>query len=131
MRKRQKTNPYKRRRNQHSKGRAFERYGLSLNRFDIKDIIIAIRSQRAVFIKRHSNRITEWTVEIKNTTVRVLYDRIHECIATVLPVQKPQLVEKTIVEQVRSSPGGKYFPPWAPWPGGKEESFAKNSPRDN
>lgn len=75
-------------RNQHSKDRALERYGLELNRFDLKEIIDKIRAEKGYFIRRRSCRVSEWEVEVKGKLIRVLFDKIHNCIATVVPIDK-------------------------------------------
>lgn len=75
-------------RNKHSKDRARERYGLALNLFDLKEAIALIKSNKACFIRRRSYRVSEWLVEIKGNIVRVLYDKNHHCIATILPLKE-------------------------------------------
>jgi len=75
-------------RHQHSKDRARQRYGLELNRFDLKKIIAKIHAKEGHFIRRRSCRISEWEVEIKGEVIRVLFDKVHNCIATIIPIDK-------------------------------------------
>ncbi len=79
---------FRKSRNQHSKERALERYGLKLNHSDIQKAIAKISGKKAVFIRRRSWRVGEWVVEVRGESLRVLYDKNHHCLATVLPMYK-------------------------------------------
>jgi hypothetical protein len=88
MGKRKNKNSYKKLRTAHSKYRAWQRYEIQLNRFDLKGAVTKIQTNKANFVKRLSHRVSEWIVEVKGETLRVLYDKKHQCIVTVLPKQK-------------------------------------------
>ncbi len=72
----------------HAKRRAFERYGINLNHKLLNSIKKRIKTKNAVFIKRHSLRVTEWEVEVASKNVRLLYDSIHHEVVTCLTPKK-------------------------------------------
>ncbi|MFH0873975.1 MAG: hypothetical protein V1846_04045 [Candidatus Komeilibacteria bacterium] len=76
----------------HAKRRAWERCGLALTKADLSDIVrqIRLQSERAIFVRRYSNRVSLWLVSInvpdeKPTHHRVLYDKQRHQIVTFLP----------------------------------------------
>ena len=88
MGKKRNKNGYKKARTAHSKYRAWQRYDMQLNRFDFKGAVTKIQTNKASFINRLSHRVSEWIVEVKGESLRVLYDKKHQCIVTVLPRQE-------------------------------------------
>ncbi len=69
----------------HSKRRASERYGLNIGRAGLRVIVDSIRSGNAMFIRRESNRISEWKVEYQGVEMRVIYDKRRSMVVTFLP----------------------------------------------
>lgn len=69
----------------HSKRRASERYGVNIGRAGLWDIVNKIRSGRAIFIRKETNRISEWKVEHGGVLMRVIYDRRRKMVVTFLP----------------------------------------------
>lgn len=77
----------------HAKRRALERYGLQLNRFDIKTIIKMIQTQNAFFIESQSHRLKKYQITYKSTTAIVIYDKLRKEIVTFLPKENNELAE--------------------------------------
>ncbi len=72
----------------HFKARALERYGLELNRHDLRDIAKMIQRNSGQFIEKQSNRITVWEVTYKDTLLRVVYDKNRKVVVTALPFEE-------------------------------------------
>lgn len=73
----------------HTKRRAPERYdGAILSRNDIRAIAQNIKDGKGVFLKKQSNRVTEWEVSHNNILWRVLYDKNRHVIITCLPPRR-------------------------------------------
>lgn len=74
--------------NKHAKKRAEERFGVTLNRYDLYNVSSAIRSQNAKFKQAISNRVTAWIVNVPNTNEEAiaLYDKHRKCVITFLPL---------------------------------------------
>lgn len=73
---------------QHAKQRASERYGVSLTKEALREMVSLIQRQKfpeVKFLRKHSVRVTEWSVDWNGTRFRVLYDKHRKTIATVLP----------------------------------------------
>ena len=68
----------------HAKKRAFERYGLTLNRNDLQDIVNNIH--KAKLLSKTSNRVKVFEVLVKGVSCVVVYDRNRKSIATFLPL---------------------------------------------
>lgn len=69
----------------HSKRRASERYGLNIGRAGLWEIVNIIRSGRAIFVRKETNRVSEWKVEYSGVSMRVIYDRRRKMVVTFLP----------------------------------------------
>ncbi|MBI2048059.1 MAG: hypothetical protein HYT27_02875 [Parcubacteria group bacterium] len=76
----------------HAQKRARERHGLHLDENDLVTLANRIRKQnlpqhkeKAVFVKRKTNRISMWFVWHKNQWLPVAYDKERKSIATILP----------------------------------------------
>jgi hypothetical protein len=69
----------------HAKRRAAERYGLELNRHDMRTLVEQIQHGDAEFIERQSLRVSVWWVTVGGKRCRVVYDRLRKTIVTFLP----------------------------------------------
>lgn len=69
----------------HAKRRAAERYGLILNRSDLREIVLAIQRQQATFLFKESNRLTHYALDFQGKRVVVVYDKQRKTIVTFLP----------------------------------------------
>lgn len=69
----------------HAKRRASERYGLTLNRHEMRGIVTQIRRGKAKFLSRESNRLTHWIAKIHGNDTRIVYDSERHTIVTFLP----------------------------------------------
>jgi len=70
---------------QHSRQRAWERYGIDLDKSLRRRIIQDIQNGRSTPIKTQSNRVTHHSIEVEGKRVRVVYDKRRKDIVTVLP----------------------------------------------
>jgi hypothetical protein len=70
----------------HAKRRAYERYGLTLNRLDLRGMVQQIQGGRAVFVERESLRLTRWIVVVHDLHVTVVFDAQRHAIVTCLPL---------------------------------------------
>ena len=75
----------------HAKKRAFQRYGISLNHEALRSIKKSIETKDAGFLKRRSDRVTEWEVMVESKKVRFLYDSVYHEVVTCLPPRKSSL----------------------------------------
>ena len=48
-----------------------------------------IRQNKATFVRRRSNRVTEWEVALEEGKCRVLYDKQRKQVITFVPSPKP------------------------------------------
>lgn len=71
----------------HAKRRATERFGLTLNRHELRDIAKFIQSGKAEFFDRQSNNVTRWIVKIQGIEVAVVYDKLRKSVRTIMPVE--------------------------------------------
>jgi len=69
----------------HAKRRAYERYGVSLNRTVYHQLVQKIIHQDAQFLKRQSLRVTLHRVEHDGIEYTVAYDKLRKTIITCLP----------------------------------------------
>lgn len=69
----------------HAKKRAKERYGLILNRHDLRAIVDDIHGGRFVLVERQSHRISVYDMVVKGTPVRLVYDHQRQTVVTFLP----------------------------------------------
>jgi hypothetical protein len=76
----------------HTKFRAHQRYGVELNRFDLREIAkmcedshAHFASSRATFIEKKSNTRNLYAVEYKGVTFFVVYSSSTKTLVTVLP----------------------------------------------
>lgn len=69
----------------HAKYRAQQRYGLSLNRHDLRRLVDQIQAGNAQVIKRSSLRVSVLELAIDGLVFRVVYDHKRKNIVTFLP----------------------------------------------
>ena len=70
----------------HAKRRAFERYGVVLNRDDLRTLVRQIQREPGRFIERRTTRITIWRVTLPDGQEAIAaYDSRRGSIATLLP----------------------------------------------
>ena len=73
----------------HSRQRAEERYSFVPNKYDLSVIVNLIKNNKAIFLERRSNRITNWKVTYNNNEYTVGYDSKRHVVATFLnPTEK-------------------------------------------
>lgn len=79
----------------HAKRRAYQRYGLVLNKWDLRELVTAIQSNKATHVEKRSNRVSEWDVQFHGETVRVVYDNMRKTIVTFLemPIRRADEVK--------------------------------------
>jgi hypothetical protein len=70
---------------EHFKRRLWERYGLSINRHEYRDIVVAIQSNQFAFLERESNRVTIWLGIVQGVHVPIVYDSMRKTAVTALP----------------------------------------------
>lgn len=69
---------------EHTAKRFLERYGMVYTQYIKDQLLHKIHTKQANFIKKVTNRISLWDVELKEKTVRVVYDRLRRNVASVL-----------------------------------------------
>lgn len=80
----------------HAKKRAFERYGLMLNRADLMELVNKIHNNSATLLEKQSHRVRVFLVECKGIKVPVVYDNQRKTIVSFLP--------KEYLEEIRYTP---------------------------
>jgi hypothetical protein len=70
----------------HAKLRAEQRFGLSLSRDNVKDIVHMIQKGYATFVRRASTIKTLWAVGFRGRKFYVAYDKNTKMITTVMPL---------------------------------------------
>lgn len=81
--------------NAHAKKRAEERYGLSLNHDQRREIVGMIQSNQAEFVGKQSNNRTLWRVQYQEQSLNVVYDKARNAMCTVLPKEAHEFQEGT------------------------------------
>lgn len=75
----------------HAKKRAAQRYGLVLNRGQLRQIVQLIQEERGVFLERQSLRVTLWQIEWEGRLCKVVYDSQRKNVVSFLPLgAKPE-----------------------------------------
>ena len=69
----------------HAKIRAFERYGLTLNKSEMQQLASQVKKNKAKAIKQITNRVSLAIVTWKDIDYPVIYDRMRKTIVTFLP----------------------------------------------
>ena len=82
--------------NIHAKRRAIERYGLSLNKFALKEMVRQIQSGKAQFLERSSIRVTKWLVKHEGQMIPVVYDNKSHTVVTFLPDDARELKNEDV-----------------------------------
>lgn len=70
----------------HLRKRMQQRLGVRLNKHGHQEMVSQIQSGIAKFLRRQSNRITLWALDIKGKQVKVVYDNKRHQIVTVLMI---------------------------------------------
>jgi hypothetical protein len=70
----------------HAKLRAEQRFGLSLSRDDVKDIVHMVQKGYATFVRRATTIKTLWAVGFRGRKLYVAYDKSTKMITTVMPL---------------------------------------------
>ena len=82
------TTPKKTNQFRHSRRRARERYHIDLTESLHRKIVKEIQSNKALFIRRESLRVSAWVVEVEEKKCLVLYDCNRKSLITFLPREK-------------------------------------------
>lgn len=69
----------------HAKRRARERFGLTLNRHDLRAVVRDIQAARAEHVCRQSLRVSIWRVVIGGKAMLAAYDNKRKTVATLMP----------------------------------------------
>ena len=69
----------------HAKRRLVERYGLELNRRELRELVSQIQEAKATHIETQSNRVSLWRVSHGTIEIVVVYDKKRGTIVTALP----------------------------------------------
>jgi hypothetical protein len=73
----------------HCKERIIERYGITLNRKELNEVVKRIQSREgARFFDKQSNSRTRWIVNIKEIETLCVYDKVRKQIITFLPMSQ-------------------------------------------
>ena len=74
------------RRNQikHARRRFKDRFDISLNDNQYKQLINRIKKGKATFVRRQSNRVSLWDIDFEGHLIRVVYDKKTSVIVTAL-----------------------------------------------
>lgn len=71
----------------HVKKRAIERFGITLNRDNLKEMVHMVQRQFGIFVLKISGSKTSWAIPYKNKKFYVVYDKNTKNIATVMPLE--------------------------------------------
>jgi len=71
----------------HAKIRARERYGISLDENKMRSIVRKIQMGHATFLKKQSNRVSIYLIEVDGQMMRVVYDKLRKVLVTCLPME--------------------------------------------
>jgi hypothetical protein len=71
--------------NVHAKHRAYQRYGVLLNKESLRELVRQIQTGAARFILRQSCNRTLWEIDLNGRPARVIYDSRRGTICTFLP----------------------------------------------
>jgi hypothetical protein len=70
----------------HAKLRAEQRFGIKLNRDDIKNIVHMIQNSQSIFVRRASRVKSGHAVYYKGNKFYTVYDKNTQTIATIMPL---------------------------------------------
>lgn len=68
----------------HAKRRIEQRFGIQINRHDIREIVNLIQTNRAKFIEKQSNSRSLFSLVFKDNLLYVIYDKTRKNICTFL-----------------------------------------------
>ena len=72
----------------HAKRRAKERFGLELNRHQLRELVKQIQSGKAEHLETQSNRVSIKRVKFEGSFYTVAYDKNRQTIITFLPEEE-------------------------------------------
>jgi hypothetical protein len=84
--------------NAHTKKRAEQRYGLTLNKDDRREIIQKIQTNQAQYVGRSSLTRSLWQVEHEGQTMNVVYDKPRHTLCTALPTDAHEFQKSAMVQ---------------------------------
>ena len=73
----------------HAYHRLKQRYGLTMSRALHAEIVECIQKGNAEVLEKQSNRVSLFMVEVRNTEIKIVYDKIRKQVITVLPQDDP------------------------------------------
>lgn len=65
--------------------RAAQRFGLRLNRHQLRELVQRVQRGDGRCVARQSLRVSEWEMLVQGQLVRVIYDKTRKNIVTFLP----------------------------------------------
>ncbi len=68
----------------HFKRRAKERYGLTLNKRELRNIVQMVQNGKSKFLEHCNNRVKKHEIVFQETKLIVLYDKIRKVVITCL-----------------------------------------------
>lgn len=77
----------------HARLRAWQRYGIRFTHQTAADLTAQIRSGKARFLERQSNRVTKFEVEVNGAWIPVIYDATRKQVVTFLPKEGEPICE--------------------------------------
>lgn len=87
----------------HAKRRAEQRFGLTLSRADLNELVRQIQRGEAEFLARESNRVSRFRVRVRGASAEVIYDKQRKNIVTFFPPDTEQGGD-CAVSEARSQP---------------------------
>ena len=70
----------------HFARRLFQRYGLTITNEEYRALCQAVRDGNGRHLFKESNSRSHWNIAVQGTTVRVVYDKTTNALATALPL---------------------------------------------
>lgn len=77
----------------HAKRRAKQRYGLTLNRHELRQVVLQIQEGRAKQIEKQGNGKFVFEVTYEGMVIPVVYDKTTKNVVTFLPTMLDELPE--------------------------------------
>jgi hypothetical protein len=92
----------------HAKARAEQRYGISLNSEDRRNIVKMIQQDQegASFVARSSSTRSLWKVDYNDTSMNVVYDKTRHSLCSVLPPTAAEFQVSCSVNPTQTSGSG-------------------------
>lgn len=80
----------------HAKKRALERFSISYNKEVRREIISTIKAGAAILLRKQSNRVSLWKVQVAGQDCKVAYDKHRKEIITFLPLGEIELEKQRL-----------------------------------